>query len=128
MTLQTELQKFTNETREALNNKLYRVALLAVITLPDICTSLNPKKNASIGEQYAKWYDQHVEKQRDKTLQGVFNGKDCWQLRCSIIHELSTHTKGYYQKALITLPAPNTIHLCTFNQKINLDIKTFTLG
>lgn len=50
------------ETRQALDAKLFRVALQSALTLPDICGSVEyPELKDNIAERYIRWCEAHLE-------------------------------------------------------------------
>lgn len=109
---------------KAYNDENYLAALALTLTLPDICAQvefpeINYKNfgNGYVGKRYKKWFDLHLKQyfgesgtmsiEEDDTnlkyLEGkkkyVFDGKACYALRCSVLHEgnddISSKTEAY---------------------------------
>lgn len=66
---------------QSLSDKNWYVALFVTLTLPDICGKLeNPTKNSST--RYIEWFEANMQ-----SYKGFLSGKDCYALRCAVLHE-----------------------------------------
>lgn len=95
------LKEYLKEIDSILDNKNYLAALIMCLSVPDICSNyLGLKKKNGFG--YKKWFNDYVYKYMEvsqddvkklykgripKTYELRFNGKKCYALRCSLIHE-----------------------------------------
>lgn len=84
------VEMLINEIEQALENRLYMVALNTALTLPDICGKATyPTLKTS--ERYKKWYDEYVgQKERGNKSEGdmpYLSADVVYQLRCSLLHQ-----------------------------------------
>lgn len=83
--------------RKALQDENPYVALALALTLPDICGQIEyPWKK--VGERYKDWFDNNVLPQYYKVnneLEFPFDGKVCYQLRCSYLHSGNSDVEKY---------------------------------
>lgn len=85
-----------NEIKKAMDIGLYKTALIAALTIPDICSKIAfPElKNKSEDEchRYKNWFDENVYKSEigDHGKSGqhfdCLNGYMCYLLRCRLVH------------------------------------------
>ena len=85
------LEPLIAETRQALDVKLYHVALQAALTLPDICGNVEyPELKDNIAERYIRWCESHLEccSNRPGRENGVPNvsGEVIYNLRNNLLH------------------------------------------
>ena len=50
------MDEILNQIQEALNHKLYLIALQCCLTLPDICSALQSDNGKTDSKKYKKWY------------------------------------------------------------------------
>lgn len=83
--------KFIKSIEQALSNKNYVAALSLALTLPEICISLTTENGKTGRSKYAKWFEEFVSPCYEYS-KGSFslNGKECYALRCSVLHN-GTH-------------------------------------
>jgi hypothetical protein len=95
---------------QSLKTENWYGALAVALTVPDVCSSLeSTDKKSKVGPRYAKWFDTYVGPRyafSDEYLEllrrgGVdlkalgpawLTGKDCYALRCSVLHNSSGDT------------------------------------
>lgn len=90
------IELLCSEIRNALKNEMYFAALTMALIIPDALGKLEYKNDNTY---YAKWYDEYVKdsmgltynerKQhfyKDKQDPNVFDGTQCYNLRCSLFH------------------------------------------
>lgn len=87
--------KLIKEIEQALESKLFRVALGMALTLPDICGKIEYPKE-KVGERYKKWCDNYLKNQefileidQDKD-KNIISGEICYKLRCAYLHSGNT--------------------------------------
>lgn len=89
------IQLLIEEVTDCLNKGNSLAALIAALTIPDICGNvLYPKSKT--GERYKKWFDEYIgnyeqspfdkEKSKEDQLPYI-NGSVIYELRCSLLHE-----------------------------------------
>lgn len=104
-----------------LEDKNYYSALFLAVMLPSICGALESENGEDSRGKYIAWYD--------KNIKGLFlKGNDCYQLRCSLLHQAKTTSKkSSFSRVIFTFPVPsgNTFHNNVLNDVLNLDIPIF---
>ena len=58
------------------------------LAMPDICSALEDKNGKTDRHKYKKWFNDYVSKQNS-----TLSGEDCYQLRCSLVHNASLRNK-----------------------------------
>ncbi len=71
-----------DQIEDASRHKLYFVALMSALSVPDICASLESKDGRASGTKYAAWFDANM-------IYTPFTGADCYGFRCSMLHQHS---------------------------------------
>ena len=85
------LMPLIGETRRAVEAKLYRVALQAALTLPDICGSVEyPELKDNVAERYIRWCETHLaccHDQVDREFGTPYvSGEVVYNLRNNLLH------------------------------------------
>lgn len=85
------LMPLIGETRRAVEAKLYRVALQAALTLPDICGSVEyPELKDNVAERYIRWCETHLACYHDQVDREFgtpyVNGEVIYNLRNNLLH------------------------------------------
>ncbi|MGH9012507.1 MAG: hypothetical protein ACRDZ1_00975 [Acidimicrobiia bacterium] len=121
------MNDFLDQVEAAANDgRLYYIALLGALTVPDICGALEAKDGQATGDRFKAWYDAHVAPQ-----QKFLTGEDCYRFRCSFLHQGSTqHPKSGYSRILFVEPgaASNVVlHMNVMMDALNIDARLFCL-
>jgi hypothetical protein len=83
------LEHLQTEIRAALARESWTLALMGSITIPDTCGVLRDP-DIGVGERYERWFDNYVAVSFDTGNPATsLSGQDCYQLRCSLLHENS---------------------------------------
>lgn len=116
------MEELIKQIKIALDNNLYYLSLQATLSLPDICASLQSKDGKTTGQKYAEWYDNYV-----GSSSSFVDGKTCYKLRCSSLHEGNTQHKqlGYSRIIFIEPNEFYNFHNNIINDALNLNIKLF---
>ena len=82
------LENLSNEIDRAIGAGLYHLALVAALTIPDICCALAHEQGRTRGDRYEAWFDKYM-KVSDAEMMPVpaLTGKDCYRMRCGLSHE-----------------------------------------
>lgn len=107
------IKSYIDELNKSIEDKNYLAVLTMSLMIPDICSnSVGWEKKD--GKGYKKWFDKYVYSYNEpsksqlkskygnkipKTYNMRFNGKACYSLRCSILHEGTTPFEYKYLKA-----------------------------
>lgn len=82
------VDKLISEIECALTHKLYNLALISVLSMPEIiCQSVKEEKTNS--KDYIEWFNNYVARFYIKphSKEPILNGNDTYALRCSILHQ-----------------------------------------
>lgn len=120
------MDEILNQIQEALNHKLYLIALQCCLTLPDICSALQSDNGKTDSKKYKKWYKDFCKSST------YLDAKDCYLFRCSMVHQGQTipspkpHQHANYDRIFFLYPNPNIVlHNNIINGVLNLDLVTF---
>ena len=119
----TPLDFLLGEIRKSLSAHLYYAALTVALTIPEICGALESETGWGGSDKYRAWYENNVQ-----TAYANLTPKDCYSLRCSILHQGKLGRPGMeYSRVIFTVPNPqnNYYHNNIINDALNLDIITF---
>lgn len=85
------IEKTVKEIRVALDNKLYFIALMSALTLPDICGKAEYPDEKYTGKRYKKWINEYVNSREfGKYEYPAIEGLDVdiiYKLRCNLLHQ-----------------------------------------
>lgn len=125
------MERFLKSVEKALSDSNWYSALYVALTLPDVCSSLEAVDGKTNRDKFAKWFDTYLKPTYSMTMFGethVFMaGKDCYVLRCSMLHEGLTDVghqkaKGVLEKFYFTtLPQ----HRIKINDVLHLNVNRF---
>lgn len=115
------IELLIEEIEKALSAELYLIALMSALTIPDVLCKIEYGKGG--GDNYSKWIDTYVEdlfgrkygerisncevvnykngkvlekSDNERYLESPVNvcGVNCYQLRCSLLHDVNNEIKG----------------------------------
>lgn len=79
------MKNYVESIRKSIENENWYSALAMSLIMPDICSKLDfPEKYSS--ERYPEWFNTYS----SIDYRNHLSGKDCYALRCSLIHEGQT--------------------------------------
>jgi hypothetical protein len=117
------MEVITKEIEQALTAGLYYLAIVTVLSLPDVCAALESQNGESSGAKYKAWYDTWMAVRYPE-----ITGQDLYSLRCGVLHQGRLgHSKMQYSRVLFTVPNPqkNLYHRNIANDALNLDALQF---
>ncbi len=121
------MRDYLQQIETALAANLYYVALLASLTVPDICGAINSEDGWASQQKYEGWFDRYMA----PACFGVITGQDCYRFRCAMLHQGSSqHPAGRYTRVIFVEPqAPggNVLHCNILNDALNIDVRVFCL-
>lgn len=84
------IEKTVKEIRAALDNRLYFIALMSALTLPDIC-GMAEYPGEFTGSRYKKWINKYVNsrefgKYQYPAIEGL-EAEIIYKLRCNLLHQ-----------------------------------------
>jgi len=84
-----ELLKSIEKSLAAMN---WYAALAVALTIPDVCAGLQSSKRKTNQALYAAWFDDYLKSEYGATgfvPEASLSGKDCYALRCALLHNAS---------------------------------------
>jgi hypothetical protein len=103
---ESPIEVLLREIERALDARLYYLAVIVSLTVPDICSCAEADNSRTSPDKYKAWF----EKWMSERCPG-FDPADCYSLRCGILHEgrleKSYHRKMGYDRVLFTVPSPS---------------------
>jgi hypothetical protein len=76
------IEAIVRDIEAALQAKLYYLAIIVCLTLPDVCAALESEDGRTSRERYKDWYAKHA-----KIQAGGVDPEECWSLRCGMTHQ-----------------------------------------
>lgn len=106
------LERLLVEIEQATDAKLYYLALVTSLALPDICGALESPDGQATSSRYRAWYEQWVFNIGGAAARGgaQINADDVYRLRCSFVHQGSTqHQKSSFDRVLFSMPGSHVV-------------------
>ena len=120
------MEELMSQIKKALDNNLYYLALLAALTLPDICGALSSEDGEANKQRYIEWFNKYV----GEKYKGCLTGEDCYYFRCSFVHQgASQHPKSNYSRVIFVEPTAtsNIFHCNILEDALNIDVRIFVM-
>jgi hypothetical protein len=99
------------EVEHALDARLYYLALVMALTIPEICAALESPTGDTSGrnaQAYKDWYDANLAAHIPQ-----LTDIDCYSLRCGVVHQGQFgHKNMQYARAAFALPEAPSINGC----------------
>lgn len=85
------MEEFLRQLKDAVDQGLYYISLISALVLIDICGALDSDDGRASPTAFVKWYEAYLgEKYTAPIPQCTFSGQDCYNFRCSMIHQGTT--------------------------------------
>jgi len=107
---------------------LYYVALLAALSLPDICGAMESDDGEATRPKYIAWFDRWVAPSYTVGGAPSLTGEVCYYYRCSALHQgRAAHPRMGYSRVLFVEPGAttNVFHNNILNDALNIDLRLF---
>src|SRR5687767_10127805 len=115
------LDSILTEIEQALDAKLYYLAIAVCLTLPEICISLISEDGRSTQRRYEQWFDGHMAQQYS-----FLTGKDMYSIRCGMVHNgRFGDLKHSVARVLFALPGNATFVNCLVNDAYIYSVEEF---
>lgn len=128
------MDDFLDQVEVAANDaRLYYLALLGALAIPDLCGALEAQGGEATRARYKSWFDTHVGPLYVNHWAGdepFLSGEDCYLFRCSYLHQGRTqHPRSGYSRILFVEPGTttNVFHMNIMNDALNIDVRLFCL-
>jgi hypothetical protein len=99
MPLPAPLLTQADEIRAALDQRLYYVALMASLTLPDVCAGLETASGETCGKLYKQWYATYLGPEYT-----FITDVDIYSLRCGLVHQGKFGNDKHQYDRIVFLP------------------------
>jgi hypothetical protein len=97
------MEPILQEIEKALNAKLYYLAIVLAVTLPDICAALEASDGRTSSTRYKAWYKADL---AGKVW--FLTEDDCYSLRCGVVHQGQFGVAGsQYDRVAFFMPHPD---------------------
>lgn len=118
-----EMRTVVDQTAKALEHRLYYVALIAALTIPDMAAALESSDGRTDGTRYISWYEKWVRPRllESRDRENPLTGKMCYGFRCGMLHQgRSAHDYHPYERIVFIEPGHQhfSLHYCTVGGKI----------
>ena len=101
------------EIEASLRSGLFRMALLASLTVPDMAGALDSEDGRATGDRYAHWFDAHAAPLFRSFGQQNLKGVDCYQYRCTLLHQgRPVGPRSRYPRTLFLLTKQDNVAWC----------------
>lgn len=105
-----------------MESKLYYVALMTALAIPDIAGALSSEDGRASQTKYIDWYEKWVRPRlaENRGRENPFTGQACYWFRCSLLHQGSSQDQQSRSHRIIFIEpgAPNySIHYCLIGKE-----------
>lgn len=108
----------------AVSAGLYVLAMMAAVTVPDICSALRSQNGQTSARQYRKWYDDYAARHFAGMVS--LSANTCYQLRCRLLHEGTQQNLVGHQTRVLFLPTTGiTMDMCQADDALIVDVPRF---
>lgn len=117
------MESILQEIEQALNARLFYLAIVVTMTVPDACAALESPDGKTEGSRYQAWFKTNLQ-----TKYHTMTPKDFWLLRCSILHQARLrHSFSEFSRVIFSVRDGDDryLHNNLFNDALNLDAETF---
>ena len=76
------MRDFLDQADAAAKARLYYVALLAALAIPDVCGAMEAADGLATKPRYVSWFDRYVASRYRIGSQTTFSGEDVYYFRC----------------------------------------------
>ncbi len=83
------------QIEKCVNQKLYYVAIVASLAIPDIGGAIDSNNGKATSLKYQGWFDKYAAPKYQGIGENHLTGEECWSLRCSMIHQGKAQNKAF---------------------------------
>lgn len=111
-----------SQVRMAMQSKLYYMALMTSLAIPDIAGALESANGWATEGKYIDWYEKWVRPRlaESRDRENPFSGQECYYFRCSMLHQGSSqHSKSPYTRIIFIEPGAKNygLHYCLIREE-----------
>ncbi|GAA1899990.1 hypothetical protein GCM10009837_23320 [Streptomyces durmitorensis] len=134
------MEGFFDGLDQAVRERNWHAALVLALTLPDICVKASDPDRKTSRSRYAAWFEEYVAPAytlyvgtpSDGEEVKFLSGKDCYALRCALLHEGSDNTTAHEVREALDgfhfcTPGERgiSVHMNKSDRALNLMVDTF---
>ncbi len=97
------------QIEKCVNQKLYYVGIMACLAIPDIGGAIDSNDGKATQKTYEEWFDKYAAPKYQGIGGNLLTGKECYFLRCSMLHQGKAQHKGLKYSEVIFSEIPQTI-------------------
>ena len=106
------MRDYFEQVRSSLDKKLYYLALMGSLVIPDMCAAIDSNDGKTDCQKYKKCFKKYYPKKYrvgDFEVDSRITANDYYKLRCSVLHEGSSRTesKGFSTNPPFNLQNPS---------------------
>ncbi|WP_309049071.1 hypothetical protein [Streptomyces sp.] len=110
------MEGFFDGLEKAIDERNWHATLVMALTLPDICVKGSDLGSRTSRSRYAAWFETYVAPAYTRYVGATdhgeeirfLSGRDCYALRCSVLHEGSDDTTAHEVREAL-----DRFHFCT---------------
>lgn len=117
------MESLLRQIEHCLLVNMHHLAVVTTLTLPDICAAVESENGQTDQVKYENWYNRYL-----ATALDPMTSKECWQLRCGVIHQGKfSHDRMQYSRVIFTLPdaRERMVHKGIFGDVLQFDAEKF---
>jgi hypothetical protein len=136
------MRTLLTQIEAASTSRLYYLALISALAVPDIAGALEADDGRATGQRYSAWYEtwarpifrRHVIESLPANIRGAvqienpLSGEECYFFRCSLLHQGSSqHSRSGFSRILFFEPGATTtvMHYCQVRDALMIDLPMF---
>lgn len=96
------------QIERCVSQKLYYVAVMASLAIPDIGGAIDSNDGQASQSKYEGWFDEYVAPKYKGISRQCLYGKECYFLRCSMLHQGKMQHKALKYSDIIIGEVPQT--------------------
>jgi hypothetical protein len=115
------MERYFSEIRAAVDGRLWTLAVMGVLAIPDICGALGSPDGRATGARFRNWVTSNLGERYPE-----LDADEIYQMRCSMLHQGITATRSY-TRTIFVVPdgRGNVMHNNIVDDAYQLDLVTF---
>jgi hypothetical protein len=128
---EVKFNAFLEQIEKCVSQKLFFVAIMACLAIPDIGGAIDSDDGKAVQKSYEGWFNKYASPKYRGIGENRLTGKECYFLRCSMLHQGKSHHKAlkkYSDIIFSEIPQTNSPVNPVFLSEINIllvEPKTF---
>jgi hypothetical protein len=107
------IEEILNQIQVGVQSKLRYISLFTAFSIPDIGGAIDSEDGKATGRKYIEWFDKYVSPKYFAWKKQYLNGEDCYNYRCSVLHQGSTNNiKSRYTNTIFMRTEMKNVAYC----------------